>query len=95
LIKNSIGLSPSVPEFDIEPYVSRFKKKKYIINNLADIEKLLISSEYQIFINSLFSHFKPKDYFLAGEIIDTFWKTLISKDMLEKFNHNLKKKLKM
>jgi len=94
VINHSLKLS-SISEFDIEPFVTRFRKKKFTVNNLADIDEVLLSSDYAHFINVVYGSFEPKDYFIAGEIIDSFWKILISKDLLEKFTNNLNKKLKI
>jgi hypothetical protein len=95
MIEYSARARSNPPTFDIGPYIARFRKKKFMINNLADINKVLVSSDYGQFLNSLYKSYEPRDYFLAGEIIDSFWKALISNELFEKLHNNLKKKLKI
>jgi len=93
-------------KFDLELYVNQFKNKKFLINHLIDIEKIIISFEYSKFINSLYNFFNSKvegseerlnakHYNDAGEIIDSFWKLLLNNDSIATYQSNMKIKLKI
>jgi hypothetical protein len=95
-----------IMKFDIELYVNQFKKKKFIIKHLIDIEKIITSFEYSKFINSVYNFFNSKvegsevrlnakHYNGAGEIIDRFWKLLLNNDSITTYQSNLKIKLKV
>ena len=95
-----------IMKFDIELYVNQFKKKKFIIKHLIDIEKIITSFEYSKFINSVYNFFNSKvegsevrlnakHYNGAGEIIDRFWKLLLNNDSIATYQSNLKIKLKI
>ena len=93
-------------KFDVELYVNQFKNKKFLIKHLIDIEKIIFSFEYSKFINSVYKFFNSKVegsegrlnakyYNDAGEIIDHFWKLLLSNDSIATYQSNLKIKLKV
>ena len=95
-----------IMKFDIEHYVNQFKNKKFLIEHLIDIEKIIISFEYSKFINSVYNFFNSKvegseerlnakHYNDAGEIIDRFWKLLLNNDSIATYQSNLKIKLKI
>jgi hypothetical protein len=93
-------------KFDVELYVNQFKNKKFLIKHLIDIEKIIVSFEYSKFINSVYNFFNSKVegseerlnakyYNDAGEIIDRFWKLLLSNDSIANYQSNMKIKLKI
>jgi hypothetical protein len=95
-----------IMKFDVELYVNQFKNKKFLIKHLIDIEKIIVSFEYSKFINSVYNFFNSKVecseerlnakyYNDAGEIIDRFWKLLLSNDSIANYQSNMKIKLKI
>ena len=91
--------------FDFEQYVAIFrKKKKFQINQLSGIDKILNSIEYSRFINSVYNFFNKqvpnvegrlalKYYSDADIIIDQFWSCLLGNELNNKFRSGIQSKL--
>ena len=91
--------------FDLEQHVAIFRnKKKFQINQLSEIDKILNSIEYSRFINSVYNFFNKqvptaegrlalKYYSDADIIIDQFWNCLLGNEFNNKFKSGIQSKL--
>ena len=91
--------------FDLEQHVALFrKKKKFQINQLSEIDKILNSIEYSRFINDVYKFFNKqvpnvegrlalKYYSDADIIIDQFWDCLLGAELNNKFRSGIQSKL--
>ena len=91
--------------FDLEHHVALFKKKKkFQINHLSEIDKILNSIEYSNFINKVYEFFNKhvprvdgrlalKYYSDANNIIDQFWNLLLGNDLNKEFISDIQSKL--
>ena len=91
--------------FDLEQHVAIFKKKKkFQINNLSEIDKILNSTEYSRFINSVYNFFNKlvpkvdgrlalKYYSDADVIIDQFWNRVLGNELNNKYKSRIHSRL--
>jgi len=88
-------------DFNLEHYISQFKKKKkFQLNSIDSINNLLNSKEYSDFIENLYNFYNSKSHNSedrlnlqycsdSGEIIKQFWELLLGKDLKSKFKSHL------
>lgn len=89
---------------DIEKFVNYFKnKRRFRIDNVEQIDKILTSQKYLDFINTIYSYYNskvgatdnyrlsPLCYLDADRAINYFWEFLLVSDL----NKKLKSKLKL
>ena len=96
---------------ELKKYINYFKnKKKYQINDLDEINKILNSKEYFELINKIYDHQNSKChsnphsvedrlcfhcYDETDRVINYFWEQLLGTELNREFMSNLKLKLKL
>ena len=92
--------------FNLEHYISQFrKKKKFQLNSIDSINSLLNSKEYSDFIENLYNFYDSSSntseerlniqyYSDVENIIDQFWELLLGNDLNNKFKSHLETKLR-
>ncbi len=89
-------------------YVNYFlENKKFQMNNINQINKILNSKEYGNFIDVVYNYYNsklksndnyrlnPQFYIDANRTIDQFWDLLLDEELNTEFKSNLKTKLKL
>ena len=98
-------------KYELKKYINYFKnKKKYQVNNLDEIDKILNSKEYFELINKIYNHQNSKYdsnshsmegrlclhcYDEADRFINYFWEQLLGTELNREFLSNIKLKLKL
>jgi len=84
----------------IDQYVKYFKKKNQI-SKISEVEKILSSSRYNVFLDNIFYHYNsqvdmqekcrldPKVYKRAEKAIDEFWERLLGSEIKKEFESEL------
>ena len=87
----------------VEKFVNYFKrKKKFIIEEIEEINNIINSQKYYDFINEIYNYYNskvksnsqirlsPQCYTDAGQTIDYFWDLLLGHKLNNKFKAELK-----